>query len=330
MIIRIFAATELVCIPLELQAGHFFIMNQRPRTIQEQLTRLKNKGMVFNDENIAMTYLARINYFRLKYYWVDMIDVSSGCFIDGANFNVVIDRYEFDKKLRNILFDAIEVLEVGLRTKFISILSLATNTGLWYLDGSLFNNQQFHANLVMEMKYEFDRNSDPFVRQYIFDHPDWDKSSLNGDNPDAWMIFETATFGTLSKMYKNLRNQSPLKSRIANEFGLYSARELSSWLEAISVLRNVIAHHSRIWHKIFSKKPTNINHHRDNWMLSDMTEHQHKRAFGVISCLLYLCNAIKPENTIKENIKKLFDSYSNIPIFMIGFTKEWDRNPIWQ
>ena len=65
-------------------------------------------------------------------------------------------------------------------------------------------------------------------------------------------------------------------------------------------------------------------------MLSKMTEHQHKRAFGVISCLLYLCNAIKPENTIKEDIKKLFESYPDIPIFMIGFTREWDKNPIWQ
>lgn len=305
-------------------------MNKRPRTIQEQMTKLKEKGMVFNDEHIATAYLARISYFRLKYYWTDMIDANSGHFIDRVNFSVIINRYEFDKKLRNILFDAIEVLEVGLRTKFITTLSLATNTGLWYLDDSLFDNQQFHINLVMDMKHEFDRSSDPFVRQYIFDHPNWDKSSMNGDNPDAWMIFETATFGTLSKMYKNLYYQSPLKSKIANEFGLYSARELSSWLEAISVLRNTIAHHARLWYKIFAKKPTNINRHRDDWMLSEMTEHQRKRAFGVISCLLYLCNAIKPDNTIKEDIKKLFESYPEIPIFMIGFTREWDKNPIWQ
>ena len=293
-------------------------MNQKPRTIQEQLCRLKEKGMVFNDEQNAISYLSRISYFRLKYYWVDMIDVNTGYFINGANFDTVIERYEFDKKLRNILFGAVEILEVGLRTQFITTLSLATNTGLWYLDCSLFNNQQFHTNLVLDMKYEFDRNSDPFVRQYVLDHPNWNKDSLEGDNPDAWMIFETATFGTLSKMYKNLLNQSPLKSRIANELGLYSARELSSWLESISVLRNIIAHHSRIWYKIFSKKPTNINWHRDNWMLSDLTEHQRKRAFGVISCLLYLCNAICPNNTIKQDMKNLFASYPNIPIFMIG------------
>ena len=71
-------------------------MNQKPRTIQEQLCRLKEKGMVFNDEQNAILYLSRISYFRLKYYWVDMIDVNTGYFVNGANFDTVIERYEFD------------------------------------------------------------------------------------------------------------------------------------------------------------------------------------------------------------------------------------------
>ena len=305
-------------------------MNQSPRTIQQQIARLKSRGMAFDVETIATSYLTRISYFRIKYYWTDMIDLASGNFNEGASFDTVIERYEFDKRLRNILFAAIEILEVGLRTKFITTLSLATNSGLWYLDSSLFDNGQFHESVVLDMKKEFGRNSDPFVRKYIDEHTNWDKSSLGGDNPDAWMIFETATFGTLSKMYKNLKNQSPLKSRIANELGLYSARDLSSWLEAISVLRNIIAHHSRIWYRIFSKKPTNIRGHRYDWMAQDMTEHQRKRAFGVISCLLYLCNAIKPDNTIKDDIKDLFRSMPDVPIFMIGFTRGWDNNPLWK
>ncbi len=80
--------------------------------------------MVFNDEQNAISYLSRISYFRLKYYWVDMLDANAGHFVDGANFDNVIVRYEFDKKLRNILFGAVEILEVGLRTKFITTLSV--------------------------------------------------------------------------------------------------------------------------------------------------------------------------------------------------------------
>ena len=145
--------------------------------------------MAFSDENLATSYLTRISYFRLKYYWTDMIDVATGHFSDGASFDTVIQRYEFDKSLRNILFAAIEILEVGLRTKFITTLSLATNSGLWYLDSSLFDNRQFHESVVLDMKIEFGRNSDPFVRKYIDEHPNWDKNSLSGDNPDAWMVF---------------------------------------------------------------------------------------------------------------------------------------------
>ena len=79
-------------------------MNQNPRTIQQQIAILKSRGMAFSDENLATSYLTRISYFRLKYYWTDMIDVATGHFSDDASFDTVIQRYEFDKRLRSILF----------------------------------------------------------------------------------------------------------------------------------------------------------------------------------------------------------------------------------
>ena len=108
-----------------------------------------------------------------------------------------------------------------------------------------------------------DEQTEPFAKEYIAEHPNWDSESMEGDNPDAWMILEVATFGTLSKMYKNLKSQLPERAAIANDFGLYSAKELSSWLEAISVLRNIIAHHSRLWNRSLAKQPMNIKGYRD-------------------------------------------------------------------
>lgn len=274
--------------------------NQKPRTLEEQLSILKNRGMKFHDEQLARTYLTRVSYFRMKYFWIDLIDENSDEFKDNVYFEDVIERYEFDKSLREILFNAIETLEVGLRARIISTLSLATGTGLWYLDDSLFENKDYHEDFVLDLKYEFGRSTDPFARNFISENTRWEEDSLAGDNPDAWMIIETATFGTLSKMYKNLKAQSPMQSAIANEFGIYSSKELSSWLEAISVLRNTIAHHSRLWYKIFTKKPTNIKRHRYKWLNQDMTENQRKRAFGIISCLLYLVNTLDSQNKMKE------------------------------
>lgn len=259
-----------------------------------------------------------------------MIDPETDDFKSDASFSNVIERYELDKSLRLILFDAIETLEVGLRTKIITIPSLTTNSGLWYLDRELFDNKDYHQDFVLDLKYEFARSTDPFARDYIRDHGQWYEERLDGDNPDAWMIFETATFGTLSKMYKNLKAQSPLKSAIANEFGMYSTKEFSSWLEAISVLRNVIAHHSRLWFRIFSKKPVNIKSHRDKWLRGPMTENMRMRAYGIISCLLYLCNAICPDNTYKESIVRLLSQYPGVPLYMFGFTGNWKEEPIWR
>lgn len=111
--------TELTCIPLELQVGHFFYImkNQKPRTLDDQLSTLKNRGMHFLNEQLAKEFLNRISYFRLKYFWIDMLDMESGDFKKDIYFEDVIDRYELDKSFRQIIFDAIETLEIGLRTR---------------------------------------------------------------------------------------------------------------------------------------------------------------------------------------------------------------------
>ena len=73
--------------------------------------------MHFLNEQLAKEFLNRINYFRLKYFWIDMLDMESGDFKKDIYFEDVIDRYELDKSFRQIIFDAIETLEIGLRTK---------------------------------------------------------------------------------------------------------------------------------------------------------------------------------------------------------------------
>ena len=147
-----------------------------------------------------------------------------------------------------------------------------------------------------------DEQTEPFAKEYIAEHPNWDSKSMEGDNPDAWIILESATFGTLSKMYKNLKSQLPERAAIANDLGLYSAKELSSWLEAISVLRNIIAHQSRLWNRNLAKQVTNLKGHRDKWLLNPLTDNQKKKPYGVISAMLYLCNAVYPDKSDKREI----------------------------
>ena len=172
--------------------------------------------MQFSSEEYAKECLSHISYFRLKYYWTDMIDEETEHdFLEDASFDDVIARYNFDRNLRLILFDAIEIIEVALRAKIINHLSQAKDCGLWYLDKSLFEKMEYYEDFLLDLKYEFERSTEPFAKEYIAKHTNWDSESIEGDNPDAWMILEVATFGTLSKMYKNLKSQLPERAAIA-------------------------------------------------------------------------------------------------------------------
>ena len=305
--------------------------NQKPRTIEEQLHLLKARGMKFNSEENARDCLSHISYFRLKYYWTDMLDdETEHDFLPTALFDDVIARYNFDRNLRLVLFDAIEIIEVALRAKIINHLSQTKGNGLWYLDKTLFEREDYFEDFVLDLKYEFSRSTEPFAKEYIANAPNWDAESLGSDNPDAWVILEVATFGTLSKMYKNLKNQLSQRSMIANEFGLYSAKEMSSWLEAISVLRNIIAHHSRLWNRNLAKQPTNLKGHRDKWLNTPLSDNQKKKPYGVITAMLYLCNAVYSENRIKQKLLQLLDSSADIPYARLGFTGDWRKEPIWR
>lgn len=161
---------------------------------------------------------------------------------------------------------------------------------------------------------------------FIIDH----KNRYSEDDAEAWKILEVASLGTLSKFYKNLIHNLPEKSRIANEMGLNLHSELSSWLESITYLRNIIAHHSRIWSRNMVKKPINqLNNPLNNWFDRPLTDVQKKKPFLIISTMVYLCNNVVPGNGIKEKILDLFRNFPNVPVYKLGFLNRWDQEPLW-
>ena len=148
------------------------------------------------------------------------------------------------------------------------------------------------------------------------------------------LILETATFGLLSKFFKNLKHQLPQKAMITNDFGLNLQNELSSWLETITYLRNIIAHHSRIWGRSMVKRITLPKITRNLWLkpatISIQESIQRPKPFLAISTMVYLCNAINPNNEIKNKLLALFQNNPNIPISKLGFFNNWQNEPLWK
>lgn len=316
-----------------LRSFFYMTSSTKPaKSILDQISLLKNRGMLFQDEQQAEKVLSNISYYRLKGYWWDMqTDMTTHTFEKDAYFEDAVARYEFDRQLRLILFDAIELIEVFLRTKMVYHLSINYG-GLWYKDPNLFSNktskmakviQTNHLHTLDGLEKEFSRSKEIFVE----DH----KSRFPDDDPEAWKILETASMGTLSKLYKGLLSQLPEKSKIANEMGLTFSKELSSWIESFSYMRNLVAHHSRLWERNMIIRPTyNIRNPTGSWFSNPLKQVQKLRSFLIISAMIYTCNFVTPGHHIKSKVLKLIKDNPSIPIFKIGFFNDWENEPIWR
>jgi abortive infection bacteriophage resistance protein len=142
---------------------------------------------------------------------------------------------------------------------------------------------------------------------------------------------EVASMGTLSKYYKNLKHDLPEKAAIAKGMGLNLHKELSSWLEAIGYIRNIIAHHSRLWSRDMVKRPMlELRNPKGPWLNLPINEVQQKKPFLIISSLIFLCNKVTPNHQIKIKILDLFAQYPTMPIYKLGFLNHWNQQEIWK
>jgi abortive infection bacteriophage resistance protein len=307
------------------------VPNKDPRSISDQIELLKRRGMSFKDESAAYHQLQCISYYRLKGYWWDLqLDSKQHQFFPNVYFEDVIASYNFDRQLRIILFDAIERIEIALRTKMIYHLSLAYG-GLWYLNVDLFSDAKLpplfeitiFERTLQDLRFEFSRSQEIFIK----DH----KKRFPGYDADAWKILEVASMGNLSKLYKNLKHQLPEKSIIAKELGLNTHKELSSWLEAITYVRNIIAHHSRLWSRNMVKTPmVDLNNPCSSWLDLPVCDEQKKSVFLIISAMIYLSNQVTQDDVLKNRIKDLIDENTDVPISKLGFIENWNEQALWK
>jgi len=291
-------------------------------TIQDQISLLKKRGLIIPDIKKAEQFLYNVSYYRLKGYWWDMqSDPVNHVFKANSTFDTIVERYTFDRKLKLILFNAIERIEIALRTKMIYHLS-HSHGPLWYKDYALFANANKHHSNLGKLIAEFGYSKEVFVKNHKQKHPKSD--------PEAFKILEVASLGVLSKIYKNLNNQMPEKAMISKGMGLVLFSELSSWLEATTYVRNIIAHHSRLWSRNMVKQPkTKIKSPRD-WFANPLQTNQVKKPFLIISAMIYLCDHISPNHSIKKQLKELISVNSHLELYKYGFQNDWASEPLWQ
>jgi abortive infection bacteriophage resistance protein len=205
------------------------------------------RGLTVSDPILATHYLSNINYYRLSAYLKPLqIDGDPNHnYQKGTDIEQAMNFYRFDKKIRLLVFDEIERIEIAVRTQIMYQYSILFGSN-WYEDASLFKSASAQSDFVDILNKEFGKTTEVFIRHYNTHYN-------NPPLPPSWMALEIISLGQISRLFKNLRSNTAKKA-VADNFGIQEI-VLESWLESLSYVRNICAHHARLWNKKIPKSP---------------------------------------------------------------------------
>lgn len=291
-----------------------------PVPIHEQIEILKKRGLLFKDESRAAHYLSNISYYRLRAYtypFQDNLDVNHPFKVE-VSFEDIIDLYVFDRQLRLLIFDGIEKIEIALRTQIIYNFSLS-NGSFWHLDPNLYKDAVRFANHIDSLQKEIDRSNETFISHYK-------EKYTNPSEPPCWMSLEVSSMGLLSKIFQNLKLSSEKKA-ITNHFGLTNPSILENWMHCFCNLRNICAHHGRIWNRrlVPVKLPYNTIH---QFIENDKV--YTNKLYSTLCCIEYVLQIISPHSTFKTRLKELMNKCPMKQEKEMGFPKNWHEDVFWK
>ena len=212
-------------------------------SVPDQVAKLQGYGLIINDVPAATLFLEHLNYYRFSGYCLAFEQVRH-VFNSGTTFDQVRQSYEFDRALRDLLTEALEIIELDVRTTVAH--SYAKTHGPFGHRAALnFFTTFDHADWLRKVKYETKRSKELFVEHFKKTYKEYPILPI-------WEATEIMSFGALSLMYHGM-NKADQKHVVAR-YGLQPA-VLGSWLHHLVYVRNLCAHHSRLWDRVWAIKP---------------------------------------------------------------------------
>ncbi|MCL1904070.1 MAG: Abi family protein [Oscillospiraceae bacterium] len=207
-----------------------------PATISVQIEKLRERGMIINDEDYAHYTLESINYYRLLHYFAVFLDDNGKYYKEGTTFECGMRFYDFDRRLRSEILILLEEIELAVRAA-VSNYHATKYGSLGYLNEDSFDRRHNHKAFLNKIKRMLDKNSHlSFVRHYNNKH--------KGAFP-LWVLMELFSFGMLVFFYQDMRASD--KKDISLHYFKLDARNADNWLENLGNLRNHCAHYNRIY-----------------------------------------------------------------------------------
>jgi abortive infection bacteriophage resistance protein len=295
--------------------------NKLPVSVEDQIAKLKNRGLHIADDALASRYLYNISYYRLRAYTYPYQDNTTPKhpFVGNISFADIMELYTFDRKLRLLIFDAVEKIEVALRTQIIYHWSMAYGSH-WHLDQNLYKDHSKFIRHLASLQKEINRSNETFIDHYK-------NKYTNPSAPPCWMSLEVTSIGLLSLIFQNLKS-CPEKKAVTHHFGLLSNNVLENWMHNFCNIRNICAHHGRLWNRRIAIPITIPNKTKSDFILNKRVYPY--KLYASLSAMVYVNGIIAPESEFKKNLLGLLKTCPNGQLKEMGFPKDWKQEKFWQ
>lgn len=211
--------------------------------VDEQVQKLQVNGLSLGREDLgpARQLLLDHNYYRLSgYFRYFQVDPRSGKnrFTSQSTFEQIRTAYELDLKLAEHLRRGLAEFEVVFRSQLAYYMAKSSGPDS-YLEERIYADQNgARSRLLADIARDLKQSEERFVRHH----------DRRGETLPVWAAVEVMSLGTTSKMYGLVRDSEGVFRPVAARFGI-SHRASRPIFRSMTVLRNVCAHHSRIWNR---------------------------------------------------------------------------------
>ena len=280
-----------------------------PGNTEEQINWLYARGLELPDREFASRCLSHIGFHRLSAYWGRFMG-PGGVFWSGATFPDVVARYTFDQRLRSLVLEGTSYIEVSIRTRWTT--EVASRSGLGdcrHKDESLFQTKRHSKNLA-RLKEDYNnanKQGTPFAHATI------------------WEVAEVMPFGQLSMWYQSIKDRQ-VKRAIADNYAV-DQKTFGSLLIHHSLVRNICAHHGRLWDRHLNSPPripTQLGKYKNVhlWFNKD----QEHKIYNLLVFMAYLLDVVTPNGNWTERlVAQVSQAVSDgVPAGM-GFPEGWSE-----
>jgi abortive infection bacteriophage resistance protein len=290
-------------------------------TVDDQIALLEGRGMAFGDRGRATFYLREINYYRLRGYWLRReTDRTGHQFPPGTAFEDVLADYVFDRELRLLVLDAIERIEVSVRTRWAHVLGMRHGPHA-HLDSPLFRDRSQtwnHPEAVAGLIRTVEQSREVFMQHL--------RKTYDELLPPIWAVVEVMSLGQISRWADNLRHAAN-RNAVAEGYGLDEALLMSA-LHHLSVVRNICAHHARLWDRHVAIR-FQLPRKHPAALIESLSPDEAASTYNTLVIVGWLVASVSPEQTWVARVADHVDSHGPARAVM-GFPGDFRRRPVWQ